>query len=222
MRKTTEETRRRILEAAKKEMISAGYQDASMRKIAASAGITAGALYKHFSGKEEIFETICEDVIEKLFLLQRSLLEEDVEGASDEVLLGLFPKKISTQMLMKFADDFPVLQMVVRHGNPDYYARKKAEYLEFCVSWSVKYYEELYRRGLARRKYTPQEIFMISQAEFLALCTFLERADADGRPDEEELKAYETLLSIVAKGICADCGLHFESLEENYNEEIHN
>ena len=67
MRESTELTRKRILEAATKEMPCVGYQKASMRKIAAEAGITAGALYKHFQGKEEIFETICDEVIGQLF-----------------------------------------------------------------------------------------------------------------------------------------------------------
>lgn len=57
MRESTELTRKRILEAAEKEMLRVGYQKASMRKIATGAGVTVGALYKHFQGKEEIFET---------------------------------------------------------------------------------------------------------------------------------------------------------------------
>lgn len=210
MRKATEETRNRILEAAKQEMLSVGYQNASMRKIASAAGLTAGALYKHFSSKEEIFETICEDVIGRLFAAQSSLLEEEVEQASDEMLLQLFQKKISAQMLMKFADAFPVLCMIVRHGSPEYYARKKAEYLELSVDYSVKYYGELYRRGLICRQYTREELYMLSQAEFLALCTLLENADGSGQLDEGNLKAYETLLSVVGKGIQADCGLCFD------------
>lgn len=207
MRKATEETRNRILEAAKREMVSAGYQNASMRKIAAAAGVTAGALYKHFSGKEEIFETICDDVTEKLFMVQGALLVEDVERASDEALLGLFQKKVSVQMLMKFADDFPVLKMIVRHGNPDYYVRKKEEYLDLSVSYAVRYYQELYRRGLICKLYTREELYMLSQAEFLALCTFLERADDGEGLSEADLEAYKTLLMVVAKGIAADCGL---------------
>lgn len=210
MRKATEETRNRILEAAKQEMLSVGYQNTSMRKIAAAAGVTAGALYKHFSGKEEIFETICDDVIENLFMVQKSLLVENIEEASDELLLHLFQKKVSVQMLMKFADDFPILYMIVQNGSPEYYERKKAEYLEISVSYAVKYYEELYRRKLISRKYTREEVYMLSQAEFLALCTFLERSGGDGRIEEADLKAYETLLSVVAKGIQADCGLQIK------------
>ena len=40
--------------------LESGYQEASMRKIAAKAGITAGAIYKHFSGKEEMFDELFE------------------------------------------------------------------------------------------------------------------------------------------------------------------
>ena len=39
-----------ILENALQVFLEYGYENASMRKIAARAGITPGAIYKHFSG----------------------------------------------------------------------------------------------------------------------------------------------------------------------------
>lgn len=59
-------------------MLRVGYQKASMRKIAIGAGVTVGALYKHFQGKEKIFETICDEVIEQLFAKQKFLLPDDL------------------------------------------------------------------------------------------------------------------------------------------------
>ena len=53
IRGSTKETRAAILKSAMEVFLEVGYQEASMRKIAARAGITAGAIYKHFSGKEE-------------------------------------------------------------------------------------------------------------------------------------------------------------------------
>lgn len=207
MRESTEFTRQRILEAAAREMLQVGYQNASMRKIAADAGITAGALYKHFRGKEEIFETICDGVIGQLFAKQRQLLPDDLDRKTDEELLQMFYQKASVQMLEEFQDQFPLLQMIVLHGNPEYYARKKAEYLEFSVSFAVRYYEELYRRGLIRKRYSREEVYMLCQAEFLALCTFLENAEHPGSMEASHVQAYETLLRIVGLGIQKDCGL---------------
>ena len=79
--------------------------------------------------------------------------------------------------------------------------RKKAEYLAFSVSYAVLFYEELYRRGLSERRYSYDEAHMISQAEFLALCTFLENTEHQGRIDANSMHAYETLLRIVGLGI---------------------
>ena len=51
IRESTVETRKLILNSAEEIFLECGYQEASMRKIAAKAGITPGAIYKHFSNK---------------------------------------------------------------------------------------------------------------------------------------------------------------------------
>lgn len=48
---------------------------------------------------------------------------------------------------------------------------------------------------------------MLSQAEFLALCTFLENTEHQGRIDANSMLAYETLLRIVGLGIQIDSGI---------------
>lgn len=54
-------TRQRILEASTKLFAERGLDAGSMRDIASAVGITEGAVYRHFTGKEdlirEIFET---------------------------------------------------------------------------------------------------------------------------------------------------------------------
>lgn len=207
MREPKELTRKRILKAAAEEMLRMGYQKASMRKIAGDAGITAGALYKHFPGKKEIFEAVCDEVVNQLFAMQKQLLPDDLENKTDEELLQLFRQRASVQMLARFKDFFPILQMIVLHGDPEYYARKKTEYLELSAAYAVRYYDELYRRGLTKKKYSIDEVYMLSQAEFLALCTFLEDAEHRGGMEESSVRAYETLLRIVQIGIQADSGM---------------
>ena len=51
-------TRERILVAAERLFAERGFSGVSMPAIAAAAGITAGAIYKHFAGKEELFFSI--------------------------------------------------------------------------------------------------------------------------------------------------------------------
>lgn len=57
------ESHKRIIEAAKKEFMEYGFADASLRRIAAEAGIQVGGLYKHFASKDEMFDSLVEPAI---------------------------------------------------------------------------------------------------------------------------------------------------------------
>ena len=55
-------TKNRILESAKKEFLSKGFEKAQVGEIAKSAKVTTGAIYRHFKNKEELFFALIEDV----------------------------------------------------------------------------------------------------------------------------------------------------------------
>lgn len=79
-----ERTRRQILDAAKKLFLAQGYSATSMRQIAQAVGITPAAIYIHFSGKEQIFTTLLEEVAPFEALVT---LFETVEGETPEALI---------------------------------------------------------------------------------------------------------------------------------------
>lgn len=54
------DTKERILDAALELFAQSGYSGTSMSDIAERIGITKGALYKHYSGKQEILDSIVE------------------------------------------------------------------------------------------------------------------------------------------------------------------
>jgi AcrR family transcriptional regulator len=60
MQQRSEETRERLLEAARKQFSSRGY-DASVDDICAAAGVSKGAFYHHFPSKQAAFLAIFED-----------------------------------------------------------------------------------------------------------------------------------------------------------------
>ena len=91
IRESTKETRAAILKSAMEVFLEVGYQEASMRKIAARAGITAGAIYKHFSGKEEMFDEIFEESGRKLMEVTESMIGIDFTAMSDDELLCCIP-----------------------------------------------------------------------------------------------------------------------------------
>lgn len=62
----SKETRRRLLEAASEEFAAVGFQKASLRAICAKAGVTTGALYFFFKGKDDLFAKTIESTGERI------------------------------------------------------------------------------------------------------------------------------------------------------------
>jgi len=75
----------KIVAAAKKEFLTKGFTDASMRQIAKEAGMSASGLYKHFASKEDMFAALVEPACEGLFALfrQEANTQEQFIGAGD-------------------------------------------------------------------------------------------------------------------------------------------
>lgn len=75
-RERTASTRRALLEAARALFVARGYADTSTPEVAASAGITRGALYHHFADKQDLF---------------RHVLEAEAEAVRDDILAAARP-----------------------------------------------------------------------------------------------------------------------------------
>jgi TetR/AcrR family acrAB operon transcriptional repressor len=63
----SEQTRRQILGAARREFATHGVTRTTLQRIAAAAGVTRGAVYWHFANKRELFRAMREQVSVPLF-----------------------------------------------------------------------------------------------------------------------------------------------------------
>ena len=59
-----EETRGELIDAAAKVFARRGFHGASLDQIAAEAGYSTGAIYWHFSGKDDLFLAVYENYAE--------------------------------------------------------------------------------------------------------------------------------------------------------------
>jgi AcrR family transcriptional regulator len=65
-KRSAEETKKNILEAAQFVFTEYGYTQASMRTIARAAGTSVGGLYLYFRNKEELYLTLMQDRMKML------------------------------------------------------------------------------------------------------------------------------------------------------------
>ena len=117
IRGSTKETRAAILKSAMEVFLEVGYQEASMRKIAARAGITAGAIYKHFSGKEEMFDEIFEESGRKLMEVTESMIGIDFTAMSDDELLNVLYSRVSVQIFDMLEGDMQLFHMLLKNDS---------------------------------------------------------------------------------------------------------
>ena len=73
------ESRAKLVECAKKEFLEKGYAKASLRKIAADAGLTTGAVYFFFGDKNGLFEGVVGEALQKLIGIIDTHFSNDME-----------------------------------------------------------------------------------------------------------------------------------------------
>ena len=89
-KRSAEETKKNILEAARTVFAEHGYGQASMRIIARAAGISVGALYLYFRNKEDLYLTFVQEWMNQLnACTQEALLNIDDPIESIKVFISI-------------------------------------------------------------------------------------------------------------------------------------
>ena len=77
----SERTRQRIVEAAREEFERRGFAHTTLERVAATAGVTRGAVYWHFSDKRSLFNAVRDQVV--LPMLDRIDFDEPATAGDD-------------------------------------------------------------------------------------------------------------------------------------------
>ncbi|MCR4728240.1 MAG: TetR/AcrR family transcriptional regulator [Lachnospiraceae bacterium] len=155
----------KLIESARREFASKGFLQAELKNICDNAGVTTGAVYKRYRGKEELFCALVKDTAETLdsFITSRaaadlsSMTDEEVRNSwimNEKHLLDMFG------LLWNYKEDFVLLLnrsagTVYENYGHDFALRMTDAYMH--------YYKEAQRRGLADSD--------ISEEEMHVLCT---------------------------------------------------
>lgn len=105
---------REILDATRRLFDERGVRDAQIEDIARAVGINRAIVYRHFSGKEELFALA---VVDYLVELEARLRAVDTTGTASERLTGV------VDAFLDFGMEFPAfvdcVQMLMRRPGPE-------------------------------------------------------------------------------------------------------
>ena len=112
----------KILSSARTEFLLHGFEKASLKAICQGAGVTTGALYKRYKGKEELFCTVVEQTVHDLYEVAHTRGDRDPAILSDQELIKAWDMDGADMMwwfhyLYDRHDDFYLL-LGLRRGHP--------------------------------------------------------------------------------------------------------
>lgn len=178
-----------------------------MRKIAARAGITPGAIYKHFSGKEDMFEKIFAESGNKLMQLTESMLNIDFSAMSDDQLIQILYSRISVRTFELLEGDMQLFHILLKNDSGTYLSRFRKIYIERCTGFAMQYYSELYKRGLASNKLSEKTVYILSSSEFSMICEIVADDSCKNGITPESKQAFLEAMNILLHGLEAELGI---------------
>ncbi|MCD8356954.1 MAG: TetR/AcrR family transcriptional regulator [Clostridia bacterium] len=115
MRPINEKLAEELLEAGKREFLERGFQGASMRSIAAAAGVTTGALYRYYTDKAALMDALVKEPAETLENAYREQQRLFAEKPLQNQLDGLpeISDESAAWMMEYIYDHFDAFKLIV-------------------------------------------------------------------------------------------------------------
>ena len=156
----------RILESARAEFLASGFEKASLKTICEGAGVTTGALYKRYKGKEELFCAVVEQTVSDLYEVAHARGDKDPAVMSNQELIKAWDMDGADMMwwfrfLYDRRDDFYLL-LSCSQGTR--YANFPHDWVELLTKATSAYLAEAQRRGLCRNDVEPAELHILLSA----------------------------------------------------------
>lgn len=155
-----------ILTSARQEFLEKGFERASLKEICARAEATTGALYKRYSGKEELFAAVVEETVADLNAVCEQKCVSDFSQVSDEALMKVWDMDEDYMMwwfqfLEERHDGFVLLVSCAENTR---YANFQHDWVEKMTQSTYGCYREAFRRGLTKVDVSEGEMHILLTA----------------------------------------------------------
>ncbi len=168
-------TKEKILQAAKEEFVKKGYENASLRDIAAKVGISATALYRHYENKEKIFDAVVAPALHswESFVTQES--ERQPGMAREQGLEAMWNDESQlpaiVDMIFENRDEHKLL---ICQSEGSKYAGFLHELVTKVQQETIAFMQELKAKGIPVKEVNEHEMHLLMSAEYSAVLEILD------------------------------------------------
>ncbi len=169
-----------------------GYEKTSLQDIIRETGLSKGAIYHHFSSKEAIFETICNQIGQENEI-RLSKIRDDAALTGEEKLRKIFRSAILHPNQKRRFISCPYLL-----DHPRYLAMQMQEILHISVP---EYIQPILEEGVADGSLQVSDIQAVGEAIMVLMGIWLQPISRPTTP--EEMRARCVVFNQITQG----CGL---------------
>ena len=159
----------KIVAAAKKEFLTYGFTDASMRRIAAAAGMSASGLYKHFAGKEEMFSALVDPAYQGLLALFRQEAgdQEQFIGTGD---LSVWETSNDARLAVSYIyDHLDAFRLIICNSQGTKYESFLHDLAVLKEKMTFSFMEMLKKQGVKLNEFSEKELHLLTTTNVNAI-----------------------------------------------------
>lgn len=169
--KSSEEVRQDIMEAARSHFATVGFQGASLKEIAADAGVANSLINYHFEDKEGLFRACMEPFARGRMEAIMRILDEPKTLDEMKVRIQLFAEEIILSH-MNDPYEFEIIEREVRAGNPIILKIFENTMLK-AFNGVIEFFQQARKNGLLREDFDP----LIAATVMFTSCCDVARKD---------------------------------------------
>ena len=149
----------RLFAAAKAEFLEKGYEMAQLKDMCKAAGVTTGALYNRYKGKDDLFAACVKDAVQALQNDISKIEEMDLSQLSDQELYDLFSMKpeVNKQRLLKIYEHKEEFILLTRCAAGSQYENFLQDLGKRITFLNDIYYHEAKRRNMITKEISAKE-----------------------------------------------------------------
>jgi AcrR family transcriptional regulator len=158
----------KILKSAGDEFLRHGYAGASLRKIAATAGLTTGALYRHYADKAALYRALVEPVYHEILDYPQEETNH-YEGLLDSEGLNAMWEDSGrgVEALFRYVyGHLDAVRLLVSASKQTVFGDFKERLIKTDVDLTARYLRAARRRGYKLRKLPKEELRIIVLGQY--------------------------------------------------------
>ena len=161
----------RLIQSARDEFMTSGFIKADLKSICENAGVTTGAIYKRYKGKEELFQAVVQEAIDKMDSFVRLRSEVDFSKMSDEQIRDtwIMNEEYVLEMFRMIWDFRKDLVILLEKSAGTAYENYRHDFAHRMTKAYMQYYLETKKRGLANAEISEDQMHVLCTAFWTAI-----------------------------------------------------